>query len=110
LQTTKLTNILLANAGHEGGLAHADSAFWEIAEEHGSAHSIEPHHQVGHSLSILRCGVVSPDLGYTSCLELALNGKLDIETRENLSKSHAASKVYIVSVSFFAQGADAGNL
>ena len=64
---------------------------------HDSAHSIEPHHQVSHSLLILRCGMVSADLGAVSCLELALNGKLDIETRENLSKSHAASKVRIVS-------------
>jgi hypothetical protein len=48
--------------------------------------------------------------GCTSCLELALNGKLDIETRENLSKSHVASKVCTVSVSFFAQGgADSAN-
>ena len=30
-----------------------------------------------------------------SCLELALNGKLDIETRQNLSQSHAASKVRV---------------
>lgn len=28
-----------------------------------------------------------------SYLELALNGSLDTETRENLSQSHAASKV-----------------
>jgi hypothetical protein len=32
-------------------------------------------------------------MGHASCLELALDGKLDIETRENLSQSHAASKV-----------------
>ena len=85
----------------------------EIAEGHDSAHSIESHHQVSYSLSILRCGVVLPALGpggCTNCLELAMmNGKLDNETRENLSKSHAASKVCVVPVSLFVQGADSGN-
>jgi hypothetical protein len=46
-------------------------------------------------LSLNFCPIVSAGLTkvHVSCLELALNGKLDIETRENLSKSHAASKV-----------------
>ncbi|KAI0320183.1 hypothetical protein OF83DRAFT_1053619 [Amylostereum chailletii] len=53
LQTTKLTNILLSNAGHE---------------------------------------VRTPLNHIINCLELALNGALDLETRANLSQSHAASK------------------
>ena len=39
-------------------------------------------------------------VGHASCLELALNGKLDIETRENLSQSHAASKVRLLVLDF----------
>jgi hypothetical protein len=85
-------------------------SFWAIAEGHDSAHSVEPHHQVSHSLSILRsCGIIRLTWGCTSCLELALNGKLDNETRENLSKSHTASKVCTVSTPFFAQVADGGS-
>ncbi|KAH9986884.1 hypothetical protein BJV74DRAFT_927090 [Russula compacta] len=59
LQMTKLTNILLSNAGHE---------------------------------------VRTPLNHIINCLELALNGKLDIETRENLSKSHAASKSLLFTI------------
>ncbi|KAI0293841.1 hypothetical protein B0F90DRAFT_1760492 [Multifurca ochricompacta] len=57
--TTKLTNILLSNAGHE---------------------------------------VRTPLNHIINCLELALNGKLDVETRENLSQSHAASKSLLFTI------------
>ncbi|KAI0248306.1 hypothetical protein BJV78DRAFT_1131762 [Lactifluus subvellereus] len=33
-----------------------------------------------------------------NCLELALNGKLDVETRQNLSQSHAASKSLLFTI------------
>ncbi|KAA1473801.1 hypothetical protein DENSPDRAFT_903583 [Dentipellis sp. KUC8613] len=59
LQTTKLTNILLSNAGHE---------------------------------------VRTPLNHIINCLELALNGKLDFETRENLHQSHAASKSLLFTI------------
>ncbi|KAI0056404.1 hypothetical protein BV25DRAFT_1814088 [Artomyces pyxidatus] len=59
LQTTKLTNILLSNAGHE---------------------------------------VRTPLNHIINCLELALNGALDLETRENLNQSHAASKSLLFTI------------
>ncbi|EIM81705.1 uncharacterized protein STEHIDRAFT_66042 [Stereum hirsutum FP-91666 SS1] len=59
LQTTKLTNILLSNAGHE---------------------------------------VRTPLNHIINCLELALSGSLDSETRENLSQSHAASKSLLFTI------------
>ncbi|KAI0051509.1 hypothetical protein FA95DRAFT_1485478 [Auriscalpium vulgare] len=59
LQTTKLTNILLSNAGHE---------------------------------------VRTPLNHIINCLELALHGSLDVETRENLNQSHAASKSLLFTI------------
>ncbi|KZV68824.1 hypothetical protein PENSPDRAFT_686959 [Peniophora sp. CONT] len=59
LQTTKLTNLLLSNAGHE---------------------------------------VRTPLNHIIGCLELALNGTLDLETRTNLSQSHAASKSLLFTI------------
>ncbi|VDB85582.1 unnamed protein product [Peniophora sp. CBMAI 1063] len=59
LQTTKLTNLLLSNAGHE---------------------------------------VRTPLNHIINCLELALNGSLDLETRTNLSQSHAASKSLLFTI------------
>lgn len=35
---------------------------------------------------------------FSSYLELALNGHLDLETRENLSQSHAASKSLLFTI------------
>ena len=44
-------------------------------------------------LSTARLWLVAHSFLPVSYLELALNGQLDLETRENLSQSHAASKV-----------------
>ncbi|TCD62103.1 Light-sensor Protein kinase [Steccherinum ochraceum] len=76
IQATKLTNILLSNASHEvrtplNHIIKYTSPF------------------VFHVVAIS-----SPD----SYLELALNGQLDGETRENLSQSHAASKSLLFTI------------
>ncbi|KAF9807670.1 hypothetical protein IEO21_08128 [Rhodonia placenta] len=65
LQTTKLTNLLLSNASHEGDIP-------------------DP--------------VRTPLNHIINYLELALNGSLDTETRENLSQSHAASKSLLFTI------------
>lgn len=61
-----------------------------------SANSAQPYHQVSTVVSTLfHCSVLNSIRH--SYLEMALNGQLDVETRENLSQSHAASKVSLVS-------------
>ena len=55
-----------------------------------SADAIEPHYQASY-LPILQLASLS-NHPYRSYLELALNGPLDHETRDNLNVSHTASK------------------
>lgn len=61
-----------------------------------SPHAIESYHQVCPILPCLLASyITSFDFSY---LELALNGHLDVETRENLSQSHAASKSLLFTI------------
>ncbi|KAF5380673.1 hypothetical protein D9757_007064 [Collybiopsis confluens] len=62
LQTTRLTNLLLSNASHEVTPPR-------VSED-----------------------LVTDCICLSSYLEMALNGPLDFETRDNLSRSHVASK------------------
>jgi hypothetical protein len=93
LQTTKLTNLLLSNASHEGGCLINLITFAFSRMYLGSLVRTPLNH-------IIKC--VPPTLGsqyytqrfkHNSYLEMALNGPLDGETRDNLSRSHIASKV-----------------
>lgn len=63
---------------------------------HSSSHSSSPNSFESHNqVSIFRFlnKVPFADLLDNSYLEMAMNGALDGETRENLQQSHAASKV-----------------
>lgn len=56
-----------------------------------SENTPKPYHQVRASILFM---YFETDYAQ-SYLEMALNGPLDDETRDNLSRSHAASKVYL---------------
>ncbi|TFY72877.1 hypothetical protein EVG20_g157 [Dentipellis fragilis] len=81
LQTTKLTNILLSNAGHEGRVLRV---------------KVDKILLLTASLSVRT--PLNHIIKWVFCLELALNGKLDLETRENLHQSHAASKSLLFTI------------
>ncbi len=61
-----------------------------------SAHAFEPHHQVRSCRPISSIRLLTRLI--SSYLELAMNGPLDMETRENLSRSHAASKSLLFTI------------
>ena len=56
-----------------------------------SSNTLKSYHKVG---PLAFVGTYSQD--GRSYLELALNGPLDLETRDNLSRSHVASKVSLL--------------
>ena len=88
LQTNRLTNLLLSNASHQGQFK---PALPRLKSDHTprSTHTFKPYYQVRGWL-VQKQRNDRPLLSY---LEMALNGPLDHETRDNLSKSHSASKV-----------------
>lgn len=68
--------------------------FRPLTPPRDSPNSSEPYYQVSEHLF-----VVSPSLTlWCSYLELAMNGPLDDDTRENLNHSHAASKSLLFTI------------
>lgn len=102
LAASQLTNLLLQNASHEGASRHSfmslpDAAHIPPARSLArSPHAAQRHHQVRRA-PLSRSGRLSvADSALSrSYLELALDGPIPGEVRENLVRSHAASKSLI---------------